>query len=66
MQSWEFDIKAIMVINAETPEQAEEYLRQTLNPNGEMFNITATAHELPKGIDFSGRAVYENFEVNFK
>lgn len=66
MRSWEFDIEAIMVINAETPEEAEEYLRQTLNPNGEMFNITATAHELPKGIDFSGRSIYENFEVNFR
>lgn len=66
MRSWEFDISAIAVINAESKEQAEEYLREFLNPGGELFNITATAHELPKGIDFTGRNIYENFVVNFK
>jgi hypothetical protein len=66
MRSWEFDITAILVVNAETQEEAEQHLREGLNSNGELFNITATGHELPKGIDFSGRAIYENFEVNFK
>jgi hypothetical protein len=66
MQSWEFDITAISVINAETQEEAEQYLREFLNPGGQLFNITATGHKLPKGIDFSGRNIYENFEVNFK
>ena len=37
MKSYEFDIKAMITINAETSEEAEEYLRQSLNPNGELF-----------------------------
>ena len=66
MKSYEFDIKAMITITAETPEEAEEYLRQSLNPNGELFNIEATGCQLPPGIDFSGRNIFENFEVNFK
>lgn len=66
MKSYKFEIKADLVINAESREQAEQYLRECLNPNGEMFNIEADGTELPNGLDYLKGDVFEEYAVNFK
>ena len=65
MKSYEFNIKGVLVINAETPDEAEAYLRESLNPGGEMFNIQAEGKEIPVG-HLDTIKVYEEYAVNIK
>lgn len=65
MKSYQFNIKGVLVVNAETPDEAETYLRESLNPGGEMFNIEAEGKEIPVGHLFTMK-VHEEYAVNIE
>ena len=65
MKHYKFTVTAELVITAETPELAEKYLRESLNPQGEMFNVEVRGHEIGQPYDPS-MSVSEEYEVKIQ
>lgn len=63
MKSFKFEVTGEIVIQAPSAEAAEQMLRAEFNSNKEMFNIGATAYEVPM---LSNVDVYEEYAVNWK
>lgn len=65
MNHYEFDIKAVLVVNAQNMDEAETYLHEIIG-GGELFNIVVHGKSIPPNVAYSGGRVYESYEVNWK